>query len=299
MNGILLLDKSLQMTSNSALQKVKRLFGIKKAGHTGSLDPLATGMLPICFGEATKFSQFLLESDKYYRVIAHLGIKTTTGDAEGEIIQSRPVSAMSSERLENLFQQFIGEIQQIPPMYSAIKLNGQPLYALARKGINVERKPRIIKIHSLKLIDLKETQFEMEVHCSKGTYIRTLIEDMGDQLGCGAFVSYLRRIAVSPYQNERMYSLDDLSHHLEKDSISLQKLLLPIETAVKRLPSVKLTTSAAYYFRTGQSVTISGHTPQGYISVFEENDKFIGIGVVEDDGLRLSPKRLLSSAAMH
>ena len=293
-DGILLLDKSIEMTSNAALQKAKRLFGIKKAGHTGSLDPLATGMLPICFGEATKFSQFLLESDKYYRVTAQLGIKTATGDAEGEIIASRPVENVTASRLEILFQQFTGEIEQIPPMFSAIKQNGRPLYELARKGITVERKSRTVQIYRLQLIGFQDDHVEMEVHCSKGTYIRTLVEDIGESLGCGAFVSQLRRLAVAPYSNQKMYSLDDLSKIQENDSAGLVSLLLPIDTALQKLPIVKLISASAFYFRTGQAVTVQNAPREGLVRVLDENEKFMGIGEILEDG-RVTPKRLVAS----
>lgn len=292
MNGILLLDKSLEMTSNAALQKAKRLFGIKKAGHTGSLDPLATGMLPICFGEATKFSQYLLESDKRYLVTGQLGIKTSTGDAEGEIIEKKSVPVLTPAVLENIIQQFVGEIQQIPPMFSAIKQNGKPLYELARKGVTVERKPRSVRIFQLRLLAFESDHFIVEVHCSKGTYIRTLIEDIGDKIGCCAYVSSLRRLSVSPYQQEKMYSLEQLTDLLQQGA-SIKHLLLPVETALQSLPVIKLITDCAYYFRTGQAVKVSNLPMAGLVSVFDNDDKFMGIGEVLEDG-RLAPKRLIS-----
>lgn len=204
-NGILLLDKPLHLTSNGALQRVKRLFGAKKAGHTGSLDPLATGMLPLCFGEATKLSQYLLESDKYYHVVAKFGEKTTTGDAEGEVIETRPTDHLTAEAIQQAVAKFVGVIEQIPPMFSALKFQGRPLYELARQGIEVERKPRQVTIHKLELALPFEkggqggiSSCTISVHCTKGTYIRTLIEDIGEVLGCGAHVIGLRRTAVSP-----------------------------------------------------------------------------------------------------
>src|SRR5579862_9142002 len=209
-HGILLLDKPLGMTSNAALQKVKRLFNAKKAGHTGSLDPLATGMLPICFGEATKFSQFLLESDKCYQVEAKLGVKTRTGDAEGEVIAVKPVMDLTCERLEAVLSQFVGQIQQIPPMYSALKIQGKPLYELARQGIEIPREARSVQIYRLQLIDFQAETLKFEVQCSKGTYVRTLVEDIGELLGCGAHVSALRRTVVLPYNEIKMYTLDAL-----------------------------------------------------------------------------------------
>lgn len=293
-DGILLLDKPLHLTSNGALQRVKRLFSAQKAGHTGSLDPLATGMLPLCFGEATKFSQFLLESDKHYRVLVKLGIKTTTGDAEGEIIATQPVPHFQEQDIKNVLSQFIGAIQQIPPMYSAIKYKGKPLYELARKGLEVERKPRTVNIYSLQLQESNHETLSLDIHCSKGTYVRTLVEDIGEVLNCGAHVAGLRRLSVSPYQNTAMITLEELEATCQQFGINaLNQYLLPAETSVQALPSVKLSTSAAFYLRTGQSV-MAPHLPSaGLVRLVSENDRFMGVGEVMDDG-RVAPRRLVS-----
>ncbi len=293
-DGILLLDKPLCTTSNGALQRVKRLFGAKKAGHTGSLDPLATGMLPICFGEATKFSQFLLESDKCYQVEARLGVKTRTGDAEGEVIATKPVENLSRERIETVLNQFIGLIQQIPPMYSALKIQGKPLYELARKGIEVPREARSVHIYRLQLIDFQTDTLKLEVQCSKGTYVRTLVEDIGELLGCGAHVSALRRSVVLPYNEIKMYTLDALEEaHKQFGMDALTQYLLPIETAVQTLPAIKLSNTAAFYMKTGQPVMIPHFPAQGLVRIFSQQDEFMGVGEILEDG-RVAPRRLVA-----
>jgi len=292
-NGILLLDKPLDITSNGALQRVKRLFGAKKAGHTGSLDPLATGMLPICFGEATKLCQFLLESDKHYRVTATLGVRTATGDAEGEIIATQPVVGVTRERIEELLQQFTGSIEQVPPMYSAIKFQGKPLYELARQGIEIERKSRVIQIHVLRLEEFDEVTFKIDVHCSKGTYIRTLVDDIGLALGCGAYVSELHRSAVSPYQESTMYTMAELEEIVKQQGKqALRQYLLPLETSVQSFPALHLTTAAVFYLRMGQPVMASHVRTKGLIRLYSDDGQFMGIGEMLDDG-RVTPKRLL------
>lgn len=297
-NGILLLDKPLHLTSNGALQKAKRLFGAKKAGHTGSLDPLATGMLPLCFGEATKLSQYLLESDKYYQVVAKFGEKTTTGDAEGEIIETRPTQHVTLENLQQVITKFVGVIEQIPPMFSALKFQGKPLYELARKGIEVERKPRPVTIHDLRVESSFEpdevfTTCQMFVHCSKGTYIRTLVEDMGELLGCGAHVIGLRRVAVAPYQDFPMITLAELEQVVQQEgSNALLKYLLPMESSIQHFPVVKLSASTAFYLRTGNSVMVPNAPNSGLVRIFTEQDELIGIGEMQDDG-RVAPKRLM------
>jgi len=293
-DGILLLDKPLHITSNGALQRVKRLFGAKKAGHTGSLDPLATGMLPLCFGEATKFSQFLLESDKYYRVSAKLGVKTTTGDAEGDITETKPVPHFNQQQLENVFSQFTGSVQQIPPMHSAVKHKGKPLYELARKGLNVERKPRLVKIYLLKLGKYTADTLNLDIHCSKGTYVRTLIEDIGDTLGCGAHVSGLRRLSVPPYQNVPMITLEELEEAHKRFGVEgLNQYLLSAETSVQSLPVIRLSTVAAFYIRSGQAVMVPHLPKNGLVQLISENNQFIGVGEVTDDG-RVAPRRLVN-----
>ena len=294
-DGSLLLDKPLHMTSNRALQRIKRLFEAKKAGHTGSLDPLATGMLPICFGEATKVSQFLLDSDKYYHVSAKLGIKTSTGDAEGEVIETRPVVDMDIKKLQSAIDRFLGCITQIPPMFSAIKHQGKPLYELARKGIEVERKSREVMIHSSKLISFENDTFVFDVHCSKGTYIRTLVEDIGEMLGCGAYVTGLQRVAVSPYEQDKMYTLAELEEVCSQHGPdSLTQFLLPIDSSVQHLPRIRLSSSGSFYLRTGQPVRVQQVPERGWVRVFSHDDAFMGIGEVLEDG-RLAPRRLVSN----
>ena len=293
-DGILLLDKPLHMTSNGVLQRVKRLFNAKKAGHTGSLDPLATGMLPLCFGEATKVSQFLLDSDKHYYVEATLGVRTTTGDAEGEVIETKSVDGIEVNHVIAVLAQFVGAIQQIPPMFSALKHQGKPLYELARQGIEIERKSREIFIYSSQLEAMQGHKFTFNVHCSKGTYIRTLVEDIGAMLGCGAFVSGLRRTIVSPYQKNKMYSLSELEvMHEQYGADALIECLLPIDTSVQHLPVVNLSSAATFYMRTGQAVMVPHVPTSGWVRIFADDAQFMGIGEILEDG-RVAPRRLIS-----
>jgi tRNA pseudouridine55 synthase len=296
-NGILLLDKPAGITSNGALQCVKRLFQAKKAGHTGSLDPIATGMLPICFGEATKFSQFLLESDKTYEVVGTLGVRTTTGDTEGSVVETLPVTGVTVERVKEVMSRFVGEIDQIPPMFSAIKVQGQALYELARRGIEVERKARRIKIFSLTLNQLEPDSFRFHVHCSKGTYVRTLVEDIGRELGCGAHVKELRRQIVMPYDTIPMLSLSALEEIAKTSGVTeLDALLLPVETSVNKFPAVQLSTSAAFYLRMGQAVRSTLPLDTAYVRLMSEDGRFLGMGEVLPDG-RVKPNRLVSAQA--
>lgn len=293
-NGILLLDKPKDMTSNGALQKVKRLFCARKAGHTGSLDPVATGMLPICFGEATKFSQFLLESDKSYRVTAKLGEQTTTGDIEGEIIKTLPVPALATADIDAVFSSFLGKRQQIPPMFSAIKHQGKPLYELARKGIEIERKAREITIFSLNFDHLENHLLTFTVHCSKGTYVRTLVEEIAQALNTCAHVNGLRRLTVTPYGNAIMYTLPSLEEIAQNmGGEGLATTLLPVETAVHIYPAVKLTTSAAFYLKMGQPVRASFTLTSPFVRLFSESGQFLGVGEALGDG-RVKPHRMLS-----
>jgi tRNA pseudouridine55 synthase len=300
LNGILLLDKPLGITSNGALQRMKHLFHAKKAGHTGSLDPMATGMLPLCFGEATKFSQFLLDSDKTYAVTAQLGVTTTTGDREGTVSATNSVTEEQIARIESVLQQFIGTIDQVPPMFSAIKVQGKPLYELARKGIEIERKSRRITIFSISEhhYSVTKQQLSFTVHCSKGTYIRTLAEDIGRELGCGAHVAELRRTCVTPYAGMRIYTIEDLEKIADtKGQAGLDACLLPVETAVSCYPGIKLSTSAAFYLRLGQAVRTSLPLNCSLIRLFSEDERFLGVGEVTDDG-RVKPIRLLANAGV-
>jgi len=293
-NGILLLDKPAGLTSNAALQQVKQLFRARKAGHTGSLDPLASGMLPICLGEATKVSAFLLDADKHYWVSCRLGERTTTADAEGEVVESRPYSGVTGGQLQGVLEGFVGELEQIPPMYSAVKHQGQRLYKLARQGLEVEREPRQITIHELTLLGFEPPLAEIEVRCSKGTYVRTLVEDIGEQLGCGAHVADLRRLGVGPYDAAGMVSLEALGKLREQGGeASLDALLLPMESGLAQWPGVNLTGDAAFYLRQGQPVLVPHAPTSGWVRLYEGKTRFLGVGEILDDG-RVAPRRLLN-----
>ncbi|MFQ5642297.1 MAG: tRNA pseudouridine(55) synthase TruB [Thiogranum sp.] len=294
-NGILLLDKPSGITSNDALQQVKRLYYAKKAGHTGSLDPLASGVLPICMGEATKVSAFLLDADKRYQVRCQLGVRTTTGDAEGEVAETRPVVPWSAEQLEAVLDGFRGHIEQIPPMYSALKHQGQRLYKLARQGVEVEREPRPVDIHELTLTGQGDDWIDIDVHCSKGTYVRTLAEDIGEKLGCGAHVSALRRSMVGPYGDDQLVSLEQLQDLKENDMPAMDALLLPIESALSQWPDVDLSSDAAFYLQQGQPVLVPHAPTSGWVRLYEGNRSFLGMGEILDDG-RVAPRRLMKSA---
>lgn len=289
-NGVVLLDKPLEMSSNHALQKVKRLFDARKAGHTGSLDPLATGMLPICLGEATKISAFLLDADKVYRFKCKLGSRTTTADAEGEVIETRPFEHIRKQDIEHLLPRFTGNIEQVPPMYSALKKDGQRLYDLARQGLEVERQPRPVTIHVLNLLSFEAGEVELEAHCSKGTYIRTLAEDIGEALGCGAYVSELRRLAVGPYDAD-MISLHQLQALSEQGQQALDACLLPIDSGIAHWPEVHLDQDSAYYIKLGQPVQVPRAPTDGWVRIYDD-EQFLGVGIIQDDG-RIAPKRML------
>lgn len=294
-NGILLLDKPSGITSNEALQATKQLYFARKAGHTGSLDPLASGLLPVCMGEATKVSGFLLDADKRYQVQCKLGERTATGDAEGEVLETRPVGDITEPQLEAILDRFRGPIQQIPPMYSALKHQGQRLYKLARQGIEVERQPRDIMIHSLSLTLLDGDRMDINVHCSKGTYVRTLAEDIGELLGCGAHVTALRRTAVGPYTEDQMVTMDILRQVHGEDRQGLDNLLLSVESALMQWPDVTLSTSAAYYLQQGQPVLVPHAPTSGWVRLYQQEHHFLGMGEILDDG-RVAPKRLLKIA---
>jgi len=295
-DGILLLDKPAGLTSNAALQKVKRLYRARKAGHTGSLDPLASGLLPICLGEATKVSGFLLDADKHYWVSCRLGVTTATADAEGEVIETRPVTGVSEQRLREVMESFRGEIEQVPPMYSAVKHQGQRLYSLARQGVEVEREPRRITIHAIELLDFRTPLVEIGVHCSKGTYIRTLVEDIGAALGCGAHVADLRRYGVGPYNASGMVTLDTLEACLAREGeAGIDRLLLPMESGLSQWPDVRLSVDAAFYLRQGQPVLVPHAPTAGLVRLYEGQRRFLGVGEILDDG-RVAPRRLLSTA---
>ncbi|MEE8378768.1 MAG: tRNA pseudouridine(55) synthase TruB [Gammaproteobacteria bacterium] len=294
-SGVLLLDKPVGITSNAALQVVKRFYDANKAGHTGSLDPLATGMLPICLGEATKISGFLLSADKSYRAVCKLGITTNSGDADGEVLEVRPVENIDEARVREVLMNFMGEGKQIPPMHSAIKRQGVPLYKLAHQGIVVEREARDITMHSLDLVRLEGDELEIDVRCSKGTYIRTLAEDIGEELGCGAHISVLRRTAIGALDNIEMHTLDSLAALAEQeDKEALDGLLLPTEAALPDWPEVQLSADASFYLCQGQAVFVPQLKDRGLVRLFGANKRFLGLGMVLDDG-RVAPKRLLST----
>lgn len=292
-NGVLLLDKPVGWTSNAALQTVKRLYQAAKAGHTGSLDPLASGLLPLCLGEATKLSGLLLNANKSYRFTCRLGVTTATGDADGEVLATRRVGPLDREQVEAVLQRFRGVIQQVPPMYSALKRNGQPLYKLARKGIEVEREPRAVTIHELRLLRLEAQALECEMRCSKGTYVRTLAADLGEALGCGAHIAALRRTAVEPYDATRMVTLDTLQERAEQGFAALDELLLPLDSAVADWPAVRVQGDAAFYLRQGQPVLVPRAPTQGWVRLYENDQCFLGIGEILDDG-RVALRRLLT-----
>ncbi len=297
-NGVLLLDKAAGITSNKALQEVKHLFCAAKAGHTGSLDPLATGMLPICLGEATKISAFLLDADKRYRVVCQLGVTTTTGDADGEVLQSRDCSGVTMKQVEKLVPDFSGSISQVPPMYSAVKHEGRRLYALAREGIEVERKPRTVQIHELLVHSLHEGRLDLEVACSKGTYVRTLVEDIGEALGCGAHVVELRRLSVGPFEGD-MVTIDELRAAVEADEVggfgALDRFLKPIDSGIADWPDVHLDPDAAFYMRQGQPIQVPHAPTEGWVRIYDQS-RFLGVGEIQDDG-RVAPRRMIQASA--
>lgn len=294
-NGVLLLDKPTGITSNAALQIVKRLFNANKAGHTGSLDPLASGMLPICLGEATKISGFLLSADKEYRALCKLGVTTDSGDADGEVRETRPLGELSGAQVQEVLESFVGQSQQIPPMHSAIKRDGQPLYKLARQGVEVEREPRDITIHSLNLLRLEGDELEFDVRCSKGTYIRVLAEDIGEALGCGAHVAGLRRTGVGALGDYPMHTLESLQEIAETSGMAaLDELLVPMELTLPDWPEVRLSEDASFYLCQGQAVFVPQLKDRGWVRLYAGDKRFLGLGTVLDDG-RVAPKRLLSN----
>lgn len=295
-DGILLLDKPQGMTSNYALQRVKHLFNAEKAGHTGSLDPLATGLLPICLGEATKYSQHLLDADKVYRTRMRLGQKTTTADAEGEVIEEKSVPTLNAEQIEQVLARFRGTIQQVPSMYSALKKDGKPLYELARKGIEVAREPRTVQIYRLELLNVEPLYWELEVACSKGTYIRNLVEDIGDVLGCGAHVAELRRLASGCFQLDEHLTLESLQQIADEQGLAgLDELLLAPWAAIADKPKITLSDNASYYILHGNPVRVNNLPINEDVLIFDAQNRFLGLGYMNDDGL-LAPKRLLKTS---
>jgi tRNA pseudouridine55 synthase len=291
-SGVLLLDKAPGLTSNQALQRTKRLFGVRKAGHTGSLDPLASGILPICLGEATKLCCYLLDADKTYWVRAKLGITTNTGDADGDILSEQPVPVLEPSLLEALLQRFTGTIRQVPPMFSALKHQGRRLYDLARQGIEVERPPREVTIFELALLDLGPDTLDLNVACSKGTYIRSLVEDIGRALGCGAHVQALRRTAAGAFSVDHAYTLKALESFTAERRLAA---LLPADAIVPHWPKVELNREMAGFFRQGQPVFVAKAPTSGSLRVYRQDGLFLGIGQVDAEG-RVAPKRILHSS---
>ncbi|MFK8042244.1 tRNA pseudouridine(55) synthase TruB [Congregibacter sp.] len=297
-SGILLLDKPMGMSSNQALQRTKWLFTAAKAGHTGSLDPLATGVLPLCFGEATKFSQYLLDADKGYDSTFRLGQSTDTGDSEGEAIEESDASALDLTQLEQALDNFRGPIEQLPPMYSALKRDGQPLYKLARAGIEVEREPRPVTVMALEVLAFRPgvcAELDVRILCSKGTYVRSLAMDLGALLGVGGHVSALRRIKAGPFELAECVTMGALEAlHGKQDIAGMDAFLKPTDTAVAHMPLLKLPESSGFYLRQGQPVLVPNAPCDGMVRVALETGEFLGLGEILDDG-RVAPRRLVVS----
>ena len=296
-HGIVLLDKPAGLTSNQALQAVKRLFNARKAGHTGSLDPIATGLLPVCLGEATKICGFLLDANKHYQVRARLGERTNTGDIEGEVLETRPVPQISDKELRRALKKLTGTLQQVPPMYSAIKHEGERLYKLARQGIEVERKPRQVTVFQFELQDRHADELEVLVVCSKGTYVRTLVDDLGEILGCGAHVVGLRRAGVEPYDAPRMHTLEELEALAANGVEALDEVILPTDSALAEWPAVALDPDSSFYLRRGQPVLVPRTPREGNVRLYAADGRFLGVGHVLEDG-RVAPQRLFSLPAV-
>ena len=305
-NGIMVLDKPQGMSSNEAVQKAKQIFAARKVGHTGSLDPLATGVLPLCFGDATRFSRYLLESDKKYTARVVLGVSTDSGDAEGKVVRERPVGRLTRAALDKALDAFRGEIQQVPSMFSAVKHQGQPLYKLARQGIEVERKARSVTVYSSVIEEFEGDELTLDIHCSKGTYVRTIVHELGESLDCGAHVTALRRTMAGPFTERDLVTFDMLAPSRgdggEKiDRESLDTMLQPVWSAVRQWPQVTLTGDAAYYLRQGQPVIVPHAPTAGWVRLAEaastevsegNGARFLGVGEVLDDG-RVAPRRLI------
>ena len=294
MHGIVVLDKALGGSSNHALQQVKRLFDANKAGHTGALDPLATGVLPLCLGEATKVSQFLLDSDKAYRARIKLGVRTDTADSEGEVIATADAGTVTEAQIKSALTQFEGDIEQVPPMYSALKRDGQPLYKLAREGKTVEREPRAITVYSIELTDFdpQSQELEIEVDCSKGTYIRTIADDLGQIIGCGAHIIALRRLKAGAFTLADSQSLEELEAAKQAGGFTaIDAMLMPMDKAIDTLPAVHLPAYTAQFLKQGQAVQVNKPPADGLLRLYED-EEFIGIGIIDDDG-KVAPKRLI------
>ena len=292
LSGLLLLDKPPGVTSNGALQEAKRLLNARKAGHTGSLDPIATGLLPLCFGSATKLSGIFLGADKTYWTRIRLGERTATGDSEGEVLEKIPV-VVSQQEIEKALLNFQGEIQQIPPMYSAVKINGTPLYKLAREGIEIERSPRNVVVYTMELKSFDGRDLELELKCSHGFYVRGLAHDLGNLLKCGGHVVAIRRLVVADLNIEDAVKLTELT--AVADLAARQKILTPIDDGLSHLPDISLSADAAFYLCRGQTVRADGLPNKGEVRLYAKGAGFLGIGVITDDG-RVAPRRLMSQS---
>ena len=290
--GIIVLDKPIGESSNRSLQRVKRLFNAAKAGHTGSLDPLATGVLPLCLGEATKLSQFLLDADKRYRTTVRLGVKTASGDSQSEVLDTRPVN-VTRKQVEDCLEQFRGEIVQVPSMYSALKHQGVPLYKIARKGGEVVRKEREVTVFALELLDFRGDEVDLDIRCSKGTYIRTIADDLGDALGTGGHVTTLRRVQSGPFLESDAVTIDLELAAATGGPENLDQFLMPADLAVEHLPRTVMPAATADFVRQGQAVIVNGLPRTGQVRMYDEKG-FFGIGKMLDDG-RVTPARLLKT----
>ena len=288
-DGILLLTTQSGPTSNASLQQARRLFNARKGGHTGSLDPLATGLLPVCFGEATKVSQYLTDADKRYLAEITLGVSTDSGDAEGTVITEQDVD-VSLEDITSTLQHFIGRIEQVPPMFSALKKDGQPLYKLARKGVEVERKPRVMHVYALDVVSYDGRKLVLSLHCSKGFYVRSLAIDLGAELGCGAHVSALERTAVGSLSLADAYTLEQLE---AMDADQRLATLIPVDQGVAQFPEVHLQMDAAHMLRQGQPVRAAELPQQGIVRIYGAEGEFLGLGDITADK-RVAPRRLLA-----
>ena len=297
-NGILVIDKPAGVTSNGILQQVKGLYGAAKAGHTGALDPLATGVLPLCFGEATKFSQLMLDSDKAYVATARLGVRTETADSEGVVVEERAVPAgLTEEAVETVLTDFRGPIEQVPSMYSALKHKGRPLYEYAREGIEIERPPRPVTIYELTLLAIRDGELDLAVRCTKGTYVRNLVEDIGEALGCGAHVSALRRTMASGFSLDDAHKVADLEQMREQGQ-SLDGLLLAPDKALTMFPELALDGPNLRSILNGQPVRMSGQSLTGPVRLYGDH-RFVGLGEGlpdGDDATTIVPRRLVSSS---
>lgn len=296
LDAILLLEKPTGITSNAALQDAKYFLRQKKAGHTGSLDPLATGMLPIVFGEAAKFSQMLLDSDKAYHCRAQLGVVTTTGDSDGEVVSQMPVPELSDQEIQTVIEKFIGDIQQIPPIYSAIKYQGKPLYQYAREGVDVPRDARCVHIFRCEVVSRTADTIDLFVHCSKGTYIRSLVEDIGTALGCGAHVTRLHRDWVNPFVNAKTVTLEQLKAlHAGTEQLDIHDVILPIDAGLMGFPGLTVTAEQVKALYFGQEIQVEEDVPPGLVRLYNPENQFIGMGEMRAEQ-KIVVKRLVSQS---